>query len=254
MTKSNAVSVRGYQLKKVGRRSARLAGSNVCALGSYAPADVTSAHHEAVPTSSEPGAAALAQTELHQNVHQTMLAPHNQDSARDASAVPVAGHRTQDYCDWWREQVSEQNDLSLFNVRLVGDASSPQLFSSMAHIDLAYCRYACCWKDLIGRLQSTLIVLLSDFSAKHKARAPFICSKWGYNRVMEHKAAMGPLILIMPVLTKPEIVEEALAGILSGQISLSLSNVEAVLVLANAIGVSQLPCGHNFKLTAFALV
>ncbi len=59
---------------------------------------------------------------------------------------------------------------------------------------------------------------------------------------MEHKAAMGPLTLIMPVLAKPEIVEEAVAGILSGQISLSQSNVEAVLVLANAAGVSQPPC------------
>ena len=34
--------------------------------------------------------------------------------------------------------------------------------------------------------------------------------------------------------------KEAVAGILSGQISLSQSNVEAVLVLANAAGVSQL--------------
>ncbi len=49
-----------------------------------------------------------------------------------------------------------------------------------------------------------------------------------------------PLSLILPVLTKPEIVEQAVAGVLSGQISLSMSNVEAVLVLANAVGVSQL--------------
>ncbi len=59
---------------------------------------------------------------------------------------------------------------------------------------------------------------------------------------MEHKAVTGPLILTMPVLTQPEIVEEAVAGVLSGQISLSLSNVEAVLVLANAAGVSRLLC------------
>lgn len=71
---------------------------------------------------------------------------------------------------------------------------------------------------------------------------------------MEHKATTGPVILITPVLTHPNIVEEAVAGVLSGQISLSLSNVEAVLVLANAVGVSQLPCEHNFKLTAFAVV
>ena len=48
------------------------------------------------------------------------------------------------------------------------------------------------------------------------------------------------MILVLPVLTKPEVVEQAVGGILSGQISLSMSNVEAVLVLANAVGVSQL--------------
>ena len=52
---------------------------------------------------------------------------------------------------------------------------------------------------------------------------------------------MGPLILVMPVLFQnQEMWKEAVAGILSGQISLSQSNVEAVLVLANAAGVSQL--------------
>ncbi len=49
------------------------------------------------------------------------------------------------------------------------------------------------------------------------------------------------MILLLPVLTKPEIVEQSVAGVLSGQISLSMSNVEAILVLANAVGVSQLP-------------
>lgn len=137
----------------------------------YAPADVTSAQDEAVPASLAPGAAALAQTE--QNMHQTMLAPHKQDSARDASTVPVAGGRTKDYCDWWREQVLEQNDLSLFNVRLVGDASSPQLFTSMAHIDLAYCRYACFWKDLVRRLLSynTCLISLQNIRLEHLVSA-----------------------------------------------------------------------------------
>jgi len=57
---------------------------------------------------------------------------------------------------------------------------------------------------------------------------------------LERKATLVPIILVLPVLTKPEVVEQAVAGILSGQISLSMSNVEAVLVLANAVGVSQL--------------
>ncbi len=62
------------------------------------------------------------------------------------------------------------------------------------------------------------------------------------------------MILVLPVLTKPEIVEQAVAGVLSGQISLSLSNVEAVLVLANAVGVSQLPLWHSFRSLAVALL
>ncbi len=85
-----------------------------------------------------------------QNVHQAVLAPNSQHTAQnsDESVVPVAGGRTKDYYDWWREQCSEQSDLSLINVRLIGDASSPQLFTSMAHNDLAYCRYACFWTAL----------------------------------------------------------------------------------------------------------
>lgn len=46
--------------------------------------------------------------------------------------------------------------------------------------------------------------------------------------------------LVIPVLTRPRVVEQAVAGILSGQIGLSLSNVEALLVLANAIEVSSM--------------
>lgn len=55
----------------------------------------------------------------------------------------VAGRGTKDYHDWWREQVVEQERLGLFTVRLIGDASSPQLFTPMAPTDLAYCRCAC---------------------------------------------------------------------------------------------------------------
>ena len=45
---------------------------------------------------------------------------------------------------------------------------------------------------------------------------------------------------MLPVLTSPDIVEKAVAGVLSGNIKLSMSTVEACLVLANAIGVSHL--------------
>ena len=49
---------------------------------------------------------------------------------------------------------------------------------------------------------------------------------------------------MLPVLTKPEVVHQAVAGILSGQVGLSLLNVEALLVLANAVGVSHMGCTY----------
>ena len=58
--------------------------------------------------------------------------------------MPLAGGCSKDYSDWWRAQAAVQNDSSLFSVRLIGDASSPQCFTSMAPNDLAYCRHACC--------------------------------------------------------------------------------------------------------------
>ena len=178
-----------------------------------------------------------------QNVHQAVLAPNSQHTAQnsDESVVPVAGGRTKDYCDWWREKCSEQSDLSLFNVRLIGDASSPQLFTSMAHNDLAYCRYACFWTafvQVLAAIHKCGSILYEEIRLKECCNN--FCSQWGHNRVLERNATLVPIILVLPVLTKPEVVEQAVAGILSGQISLSLSNVEAILVLANAVGVSQL--------------
>ncbi|KAL0033575.1 hypothetical protein WJX79_004573 [Trebouxia sp. C0005] len=166
-------SVPRCQLKKVTRRSSRL--SRCCANVSEDDASIrlTAIHCEALPASSRPSAAAFASTQQpQQNVHQAMLvssSEHTPQNSSNESVVPVAGGRTKEYCDWWCEQVLEQSDLSLFNVRLIGDAGSPQLFTSMARNDLAY------------------------------------CSKWGHNRI-----------------------------------SLSMSNVEAVLVLANAVGFASL--------------
>ena len=73
----------------------------------------------------------------------------------------------------------------------------------------------------------------------------FCCSKWGQNRVLEHGSRSSPLELVLPVLTSPEIVEKAVAGVLSGQVKLSMLTVEPCLVLANSIGVShvlKIPC------------
>ena len=66
-----------------------------------------------------------------------------------------------------------------------------------------------------------------------------VCSKWGYNRIVEQHAT-GPISLVLPVLTRPDVVQQAVDGIHSGQINLSLLNMEALLVLANAVGVSQM--------------
>ena len=65
--------------------------------------------------------------------------------------------------------------------------------------------------------------------------------------MLEHKAggSKAPLKLVLPVACRPELVYTAIAGILGGQIKLSLSTVEAILVLSNAIGVRiQTPTSH----------
>ncbi|KAL3159323.1 hypothetical protein ABBQ32_011275 [Trebouxia sp. C0010 RCD-2024] len=54
----------------------------------------------------------------------------------DEVLLPVADGRTTRYCDWWHEQAVEQDNHILFSVRLIGDASSPQLYTLMAHTDL----------------------------------------------------------------------------------------------------------------------
>lgn len=47
----------------------------------------------------------------------------------------------------------------------------------------------------------------------------------------------APLQLILPVLTDPAVVQHAVAALYRGLICLSMCSVEAILVLANAIGV-----------------
>lgn len=165
MTKTNTAStgpvhgpsVPGCQLKKLGRRSARLISRSANVVEDDASILLTTIQGEAFPASAASSAAAFAPMQHpQQNVHQAMLAPNSQHTAQDSSdenVVPVVGGRTKEYCDWWHEQALEQSDLSLFIVRLVGDASSPQLFTSMAHNDLAYCRYACFWFTLCSCLK-----------------------------------------------------------------------------------------------------
>ena len=138
--------------------------------------------------------------------------------------VRTAGRGTQDYCDWWRDH----DTLGLFDVRLTGDVSSPRLFTPMAQNDLAYCRCATIFQLHVVHCCTTEEMICNICA----------CSKWGHNRVLEHQASKKPINLVIPVLTRADVVQQAVAGTLSGQISLSMLNVEALLVLANAVGVS----------------
>jgi hypothetical protein len=58
--------------------------------------------------------------------------------------------------------------------------------------------------------------------------------------VQEHIDTERALRLILPVKTDPAMVQQAVAGLNSGSIDLHIGNVEPILVLANAIGVSLL--------------
>ena len=89
----------------------------------------------------------------------------------------------------------------------------------------------CCFASLFVRFAPRSLLHSTQYVS---------CSKWGHNRVVDQHVTGKPVELVLPVLTRPDIVEQAVAGILSGQVSLSLSNVEALLVFANAVGVSHM--------------
>ena len=71
----------------------------------------------------------------HQDVHQPLLTlnlsnkQHHIEHLTEEVVMPVAGRGNQHYCDWWRDQFIGHNNLQTFSVRLVGDASSPELFT-----------------------------------------------------------------------------------------------------------------------------
>ena len=46
--------------------------------------------------------------------------------------MPITGRGTKDFGHWWPDEVVRQDRLGSFkNVRLIGDASSPQLFTPL---------------------------------------------------------------------------------------------------------------------------
>ncbi|DBA69487.1 TPA: hypothetical protein ACH3X2_001171 [Trebouxia sp. C0005] len=131
--------------------------------------------------------------------------------------IPVKSNRgSKEYCEWWKHQ---QHDPKLFGAQLIGDNATPQKFAGMSFSDLS-----------------------------------FFC-EWGRNRVTDFQAIAGPLQLTLPVLTSPDIVQLAVAGIYSGTIALSWSTVEPVLVLANSIGLVCLEeaCQNYFAYKALQL-
>ncbi|KAL0047541.1 hypothetical protein WJX82_006172 [Trebouxia sp. C0006] len=87
---------------------------------------------------------------------------------------------------------------------LIGDASSPGLFSSLGLDHLTF------------------------------------SSKWGQNRVSQHTHREQLLCLNLPVRKNPDIVCQAVSGLLGGSVQLSASSVEALLVLANSAGFDAL--------------
>ena len=74
------------------------------------------------------------------------------------------------------------------------------------------------------------------------------CSKWGHKLVDDRDVKAQFLVAVLPVLTAPEIVHQAVAGILGGKINLSAANIEPILVLANAVGVSKVIICNNIDL------
>ncbi|KAL0050536.1 hypothetical protein WJX82_001813 [Trebouxia sp. C0006] len=127
--------------------------------------------------------------------------------------IPVKSNcGSKEYCEWWKQH---QHDPKLFGAQLIGETATPQKFAGMSFSDLS-----------------------------------FFCD-WGRKRVTDFEAIAGPLQLILPVLTSPQL---AVSGIYNSTITLSWSNVEPILVMANSIGLECLEDAcHNFFDQCFPL-
>ncbi len=188
---------------------------------------------EIVPTSTSEN------KEVLQSVHVPLLAECNLLGLRLAlkeANVPVASGWTPAYLSWWQEQVRAQQIPDFFAVRLIGDANRPGLFSPFGLDHLAFCRCE-------SGQQSTILLLLGSHLGSRAISTLLLhscmcaCSKWGHNRVAQHIGREQVLSLTLPVETDPDIVCQAVSGLLGGFVELSALNVEALLVLANSVGV-----------------
>ena len=134
--------------------------------------------------------------------------------------------RTKEYCEWW--QVN-QADLSLFRVRLIGNASEPERYTALACSDLGFFR-------------SVLMSYTALYVPTKKPNRLYGCSEWGLNRIHDRSSANQALELVIPVQTNPDILQQAIFSLLCGEASFSPCNVEPMLVLANAVGVTAAEC------------
>ena len=64
------------------------------------------------------------------------------------------------------------------------------------------------------------------------------CSSWGEKLIENHAKPNQILQAITPVVTDPKTVHLSVTAMLGGEFTVSANNIEDVLVLANAIGVS----------------
>lgn len=67
----------------------------------------------------------------------------------------------------------------------------------------------------------------------------------------QSSGASGKQEAVILVLSRPDVVQQAVAGVLSCQISLSLSNVEAPLVFAHAVRVDYMYIKIHYNLHVF---
>lgn len=185
-----------------------------------------------------------------QSVHSTLLAPQYKAKLSGETEDPpesaaIKSGRTQLYHNWWQQDPS---NICLFGAHLIGesasDAEAPSQYASMALTDLAFCRLGFMNQSVI-QVILTLFWLTCSFLAG---------STWGSNRVQEHMDTEGALLLILPVKTDPAIVQQVVAGLSCGSMDLHMGNVEPIVVLANAIGVSHLSSICNAGMYALCKV
>ncbi len=89
-----------------------------------------------------------------QNKHHRILRlqpPHTPQVRR------VENGRSKKYYSWWRKQQQNHTELSQSSLKLVGDPTQPEHFTTVCLSDLSFCRYArtCCLAAQVEKLYSS---------------------------------------------------------------------------------------------------